>query len=260
MASVSGGVVSGRKIGSATITVSTPSGISASITVQVGTYIPVTGLSISGPSVVAPKKSIQLQAVIEPADATMRAVTWSSSDERIATVDNTGKVTGVKEGSVRIQATLHDSVNGDFVARYNITVSKGGKIELAASEAEISVGKRVYIEFNASNGENVVWTIVGGDGQANISVDGSDLVVKGVKPGTVQIQGSFSDGSGAVTLTIYVTPGASSSVPSVPDSSSVPSSNTEEEPSSSSSETSLPNPDEGEEGGDNPPSVPSIWG
>ena len=86
------------------------------------------------------------------------------------------------------------------------------------------------------------------------------FVVKGVKPGTVQIQGSFSDGSGAVTLTIYVTPGASSSVPSVPDSSSVPSSNTEEEPSSSSSETSLPNPDEGEEGGDNPPSVPSIWG
>ena len=135
---------------------------------------------------------------------------------------------------------------------------------MAASEAEISVGKRVYIEFNASNGENVVWTIVGGDGQANISVDGSDLVVQGVKAGTVQIQGSFSDGSGAVTLTIYVTPGASSSVPSVPDSSSapdsssVPSSNTEEEPSSS--ETSLPNPDEGEEGGDNPPSVPSIWG
>lgn len=260
VASVSGGVVSGRKIGSATITVSTPSGISASITVQVGTYIPVTGLSISGPSVVAPKKSIQLQAVIAPADATMRAVTWSSSDERIATVDNTGKVTGVKEGSVRIQAILHDSVNGDFVARYNITVSKGGKIELAASEAEISVGKRVYIEFNASNGENVVWTIVGGDGQANISVDGSDLVVKGVKPGTVQIQGSFSDGSGAVTLTIYVTPGASSSGSSAPDSSSVPSSNTEEEPSSSSSEASPPNPDEGGEGGDNPPSVPSIWG
>ena len=49
VASVSGGVVSGRKIGSATITVSTPSGISASITVQVGTYIPVTGLSISCP-------------------------------------------------------------------------------------------------------------------------------------------------------------------------------------------------------------------
>ena len=176
-------------------------------------------------------------------------------------MDNTGKVTGVKEGSVRIQATLHDSVNGDFVARYNITVSKGGKIELAASEAEISVGdKGVSIEFNASNGENVVWTIVGGDGQANISVDGSYLVVQGVKPGTVQIQGSFSDGSGAVTLTIYVTPGASSSGSSAPDSSSVPSSNTEEEPSSSSSETSPPNPDEGGEGGDNPPSVPSIWG
>ena len=198
----------------------------------------------------------------------MRTVSWSSSDERVATVDNTGKVTGVKEGKTQIKATLYDSVNGEFVAYYSVTVSKGGKIELAASEAEISVGKGVKIEFNASNGENVVWTIVGGDGQANISVDGSDLVVKGVKPGTVQIQGSFSDGSGAVTLTITVTPGASSAPEQQPDA---PSSSGE---APSVSEPSGPeNPDPGETDPENPDpgetdpatddsssSVPSIWG
>lgn len=265
VASVSGGSVSGKKVGSATITVTAPSGVSASITVQVGTYIPVTDLSISGPSIVAPKKSIQLQAVVEPIDATMRTVTWSSSDDRIATVDSAGRVTGVKEGTVRIKASLYDSVNGEFVAYYSVTVSRGGTIELATNEAEITVGKRVYIEFSASNGENVVWTIIGGDGQANISVDGSDLVVQGLKAGTVQIQGSFSDGSGAVTLTIYITPGASSSGSSSEPSS--PASSSEEESSASSAvESSVPDEesesqsqsDQGSQSSQS--SVPNIWG
>lgn len=262
VASVSGGSVSGKKVGSATITVTAPSGVSASITVQVGTYIPVTDLSISGPSIVAPKKSIQLQAVVEPIDATMRTVTWSSSDDRIATVDSAGRVTGVKEGTVRIKASLYDSVNGEFVAYYSVTVSRGGTIELATNEAEITVGKRVYIEFSASNGENVVWTIIGGDGQANISVDGSDLVVQGLKAGTVQIQGSFSDGSGAVTLTIYITPGASSSGSSSEPSS--PASSSEEESSASSAvESSVPDEEsesqsQSDQGSQS--SVPNIWG
>ena len=266
VASVSGGSVSGKKVGSATITVTAPSGVSASITVQVGTYIPVTDLSISGPSIVAPKKSIQLQAVVEPIDATMRTVTWSSSDDRIATVDSAGRVTGVKEGTVRIKASLYDSVNGEFVAYYSVTVSRGGTIELATNEAEITVGKRVYIEFSASNGENVVWTIIGGDGQANISVDGSDLVVQGLKAGTVQIQGSFSDGSGAVTLTIYITPGASSSGSSSEPSS--PASSSEEESSASSAvEPSVPDEEsesqsqsQSQSSQASQSSVPNIWG
>ncbi len=266
VASVSGGSVSGKKVGSATITVTAPSGVSASITVQVGTYIPVTDLSISGPSIVAPKKSIQLQAVVEPIDATMRTVTWSSSDDRIATVDSAGRVTGVKEGTVRIKASLYDSVNGEFVAYYSVTVSRGGTIELATNEAEITVGKRVYIEFSASNGENVVWTIIGGDGQANISVDGSDLVVQGLKAGTVQIQGSFSDGSGAVTLTIYITPGASSSGSSSEPSS--PASSSEEESSASSAvESSVPDEEsesqsqsQNQSSQASQSSVPNIWG
>ncbi len=265
VASVSGGSVSGKKVGSATITVTAPSGVSASITVQVGTYIPVTDLSISGPSIVAPKKSIQLQAVVEPIDATMRTVTWSSSDDRIATVDSAGRVTGVKEGTVRIKASLYDSVNGEFVAYYSVTVSRGGTIELATNEAEITVGKRVYIEFSASNGENVVWTIIGGDGQANISVDGSDLVVQGLKAGTVQIQGSFSDGSGEVTLTIYITPGASSSGSSSEPSS--PASSSEEESSASSAvESSVPDEESESQSQSqsssqaSQSSVPNIWG
>ena len=63
----------------------------------------------------------------------MRTVTWSSSDDRIATVDSAGRVTGVKEGTVRIKASLYDSVNGEFVAYYSVTVSRGGTIEEATN-------------------------------------------------------------------------------------------------------------------------------
>jgi uncharacterized protein YjdB len=46
-------------------------------------------------------------------------VAWASSDTRIATVDNTGRVVGVKEGSVIITAT-----SGDKAGTAAVTVKK----------------------------------------------------------------------------------------------------------------------------------------
>jgi len=48
--------------------------------------------------------SLQLTALVLPAEAE-QSVVWSSSDETIATVDNTGKVLGLSAGTVSITAT-----------------------------------------------------------------------------------------------------------------------------------------------------------
>lgn len=53
---------------------------------------------------VAPGKSVQLRAEVQPATAPQQ-VTWSSADETIATVDTAGLVTGRAAGQVRITAT-----------------------------------------------------------------------------------------------------------------------------------------------------------
>lgn len=45
-----------------------------------------------------------LTATVLPADATNPAVTWSSSDNEVATVDDDGKVVGVKAGEATITA------------------------------------------------------------------------------------------------------------------------------------------------------------
>ena len=46
-----------------------------------------------------------LSATVKPDDTTTKTVTWSSSDESVATVNSSGKVTGVKVGSATITAT-----------------------------------------------------------------------------------------------------------------------------------------------------------
>ena len=61
-----------------------------------------------------------LTATITPADATNKSLTWTSDNEKVATVSN-GKVTGVSEGSATITVTTAD---GDYTATCKVTVNK----------------------------------------------------------------------------------------------------------------------------------------
>ena len=55
--------------------------------------------------IVFPGDEVQMTAYVQPFNATSKAVTFASSDKSIATVDNNGKVTTLKEGKVTITAT-----------------------------------------------------------------------------------------------------------------------------------------------------------
>ena len=83
------------------------------------TDIPVQGISLNYESVsIYQGKSVSLIASISPTDASNKEVTWSSSNEAIATVGS-GKVKGVAVGNATITAT---SVDGGFTASCAVTV------------------------------------------------------------------------------------------------------------------------------------------
>lgn len=66
----------------------------------------------------------QLTATVEPIDATNQNVTWSSSAPGVATVDASGNVTAVAEGTATITATTDD---GGKTATCTVTVAHAHK-------------------------------------------------------------------------------------------------------------------------------------
>ena len=72
--------------------------------------VKVTGVKLAQKSAVLSAKgaSIKLKATVLPENASDKSVTWKSKDKKIATVDATGKVTAVGNGSTRITVTTKD--------------------------------------------------------------------------------------------------------------------------------------------------------
>lgn len=66
--------------------------------------------------------TVTITATVAPEEATNPAVTWSSSDESVATVDETGKVTAVAVGNATITATSKD--DSSVSANYELTVQQ----------------------------------------------------------------------------------------------------------------------------------------
>lgn len=64
--------------------------------------------------------TVQLSETVSPVNASNKSVTFSSSDELVATVDNNGLVTGVGEGIAQITVTTTD---GTFTDISTITVT-----------------------------------------------------------------------------------------------------------------------------------------
>lgn len=61
-----------------------------------------------------------LTATVAPEDATDKTVTWSSSDEKIVTVDASGSTTAVAVGTATVTVKTKD---GEFTADCVVTVT-----------------------------------------------------------------------------------------------------------------------------------------
>ena len=87
----------------------------------VAATVAVTGVSLDKTSLsLTEGASEKLLATVSPANATNKSVTWSSSDDSVATVDANGKVTAVKAGTATITVR---TVDGGKTATCNLAVT-----------------------------------------------------------------------------------------------------------------------------------------
>lgn len=151
--------------------------------------IAVTGVSLSEQTLQLYKgESRILNATVNPDNATDKTVNWDSSDESVASVDQSGKVTAIHSGSTTITASI-----GKFSATCAVTVPEefvqlnkaSLSLEKGASEtltATVSLGNSVdkTVKWDSSNpyvasvDQNGKVTAVGG-GVATISASAGGL-------------------------------------------------------------------------------------
>ncbi len=83
------------------------------------TAITVTNTNLS----VVAGKTLQLSVNVQPNDAFDKSVTYASKNEAVATVSDTGLVTGVKAGTVQIVVTSKSNTNITTTATVTVTAS-----------------------------------------------------------------------------------------------------------------------------------------
>ena len=146
------GKVTAKKAGTATITVKTANGKTAScnVTVQAVQAVP-TSVSLNKTSLTLDvSKSYTLAKTVSPSNA-VTSYTWSSSNTSVATVDGNGKVTAKKAGTATITVKTSNGKTATCKVTVNLPAPKitglantTGGIKISWNKVDGAYGYRLY--------------------------------------------------------------------------------------------------------------------
>ena len=205
IATVSNGKVTFKGYGTATITATTASGKTAACTVKINRAVSGVRLDYSKLSLKT-GETTALTATVYPSNAANKAVKWISSAPDVASVDQTGKITGLKPGITTITVETED---GGYTATCNVTVIDSSivsvtGVKLSATVAELTIGnsKQLTAAISPTNATNkgVTWS----SSNTNVASVSSSGVVVAKGEGTATITVKTDDGGYTAACTIRV--------------------------------------------------------
>ena len=134
------GHIQALQLGEASITVQSednPSKFKTFTVVVEEEVTPVTGVALDRASLALEENdaAVQLVATVSPADASNKALFWTSSNQSVATVGQDGTVTPVKMGSTTITVKTMD---GDFTATCDVTITRTDIESFTLSEESLT--------------------------------------------------------------------------------------------------------------------------
>ena len=202
------GLVTGVAVGSATITVTTHDGakIATCAVTITNIVVPVTGVTLNVATLgINIGSTSQLIATVLPANATDKAVTWSSSSAAIATVSSTGLVTGVAGGSATITVTTHDGAKTAtcLVTVNNIIVPVTG-VTVTPATAAINVGSTSQLAAAIAPANATDQALTWSSSSTAIATVSATGLVTGVTAGSATITATTHDGAKTATCAVTV--------------------------------------------------------
>ena len=152
-------------------------------------------------------RTVQLTATILPNTANVYTnITWTSSDTNVATVSETGFVTGISNGTVTITAKAENGVAG--TSTITVQTSPTG-LNLNAVSAvldrshvpELQLEVVSYMPETANVGTNVTWV----SSDTSVATVDETGFVKGIKNGNATITATTENGKTATCRIVVVT-------------------------------------------------------
>lgn len=191
-----------------TVTITASSGGKSGTASLIVTPVPVATVAVapSSQAVVVGSTTPAFTTTLKDAGGnvlTGRVVTWSSSDETIATIDNSGNATGVATGTVTITANA-SGITG--TASLEVDEAPVGSVTVDPSTASVAIGQMVQLTatVNETNphggphGHMVVWST---SDRSVATVDPMGKV-RGVAQGVVTITATNQGQSGTSLVTV----------------------------------------------------------
>ena len=200
VATVSNGVVTAKKIGTATITAKAGDKTATCSIMVVPTEVSSITLDKSSASLKV-GETVTLRATVNPSDATDKTVTWTTSDATVATVSN-GVVTAKKIGTATITAKA-----GDKTATCSITVvaTPVTSVTLNKTSASLKVGETVTLSATVGPDDATDKTVTWTTSDATVATV-SNGVVTAKKLGTATITAKAGDKTATCSITVVATP------------------------------------------------------
>ena len=220
------GVVTGKKVGTTTITIKYKSGITTTLKVNV-----IVGSITLEDKTISIESTAEIEKTVSPSTLALYPIQWTSNNTKIATVGkSSGVVTGVGSGKAIITAKVLDKAGNETGIQATCTVTVVGNLEIKASDMIIakneknvqipytydgdasditwssssniatvsngtvsggaSAGTTIVTAKNKLNGKNATIRVIVGEitlsGESNVEVDSTTLINKTIKPTEIE--------------------------------------------------------------------------
>jgi uncharacterized protein YjdB len=206
------GVVTAVGRGSAEITATSASGVTASVTIAVtaapeAVTVKSVRLDQTSLTLYLGEGSAQLTATVLPADATNGKVTWTSYNTQAATVDQNGLVTPVGQGVATITASA-----GGYKASCTVTVQpqrvRVTGISFSETDHDLPLHSTVTLLPTVAPGNATVKTLTWVSDDPTVATVSRTGIVTGVSVGSTTVTATTVDGGYSAQITIHVTASA----------------------------------------------------